>query len=69
MTFSDDITRHTDATRHGGGRRFTAEEGLVEDALDAVRALDADAYRELLEALGLTPDPRLSVPGCAPPRR
>ncbi len=65
MTFSDDIARRTNATRPDPGRRPQVDEGSVEDALDAVRALDAEAYRELLEALGLTPDPRLSVPGCA----
>jgi hypothetical protein len=69
MTFTDDIAPHQSATPAGAGRGFSAEEGSVEDAIDAVRALDADAYRELLEALGLTPDPRLSIPGCAPRRR
>lgn len=50
-------------------RRFAAGRDSVADALDAVRALDPESYRDLLEALGLTPDPRLSVPGRAPRRR
>jgi hypothetical protein len=73
MTFSDDIARHKDPTREAqqpsAGRRCATDEGSVEDALEAVRALDADAYQELLEALGLTPDPRLSIPGCGSRRR
>ena len=54
---------------HPPVRRFATDRDSVADALDVVRALDPDSYRELLEALGLTPDPRLSVPGCAPRRR
>ncbi|MGI8801451.1 MAG: hypothetical protein ACR2KV_04660 [Solirubrobacteraceae bacterium] len=45
------------------GRRFGPDEDAVADALEVVRALDADSYQVLLWALGLTPDPRLSVPG------
>ena len=48
-----------------GARRFKPDRQALDDALDAVRALDADSYQALLWALGLTPDERLSVPGCA----
>ncbi|MEA2266004.1 MAG: hypothetical protein QOE27_1587 [Solirubrobacteraceae bacterium] len=46
-----------------GARRFRPDRQALDDALDAVRALDADSYQALLWALGLTPDERLSVPG------
>jgi hypothetical protein len=46
-------------------RRFSPDKGALRDALKVVRALDSDSYQALLWALGLTPDERLSVPGCA----
>jgi hypothetical protein len=52
-----------------GARRFKPDRGALDDALEAVRALDADSYQALLWALGLTPDERLSVPGAAGPGR
>jgi hypothetical protein len=48
-----------------GTHRFAPDKGALKDALQVVRALDADSYQALLWALGLSPDPRLSVPGCA----
>lgn len=51
------------------GRRFAPDTESVADALETVRALDADSYQALLGELGLTPDPRLSVPGCGQRRR
>jgi hypothetical protein len=50
-------------------RRFEPDSDALAEALHVVRALDADSYQALLWALGLTPDPRLSVPGCASPKR
>ncbi len=50
-------------------RRFAPDKDALKDALQVVRALDADSYQALLWALGLTPDRRLSVPGYAQPRR
>jgi hypothetical protein len=47
------------------GRRFAPDKAALKDALHVVRGLDADSYQALLWALGLTPDERLSVPGCA----
>jgi len=46
-------------------RRFAPDKAALRDALQVVRALDADSYQALLWALGLTPDRRLSVPGVA----
>ncbi len=46
-------------------RRFAPDKDALKDALQVVRALDADSYQALLWALGLTPDRRLSVPGHA----
>lgn len=46
------------------GRRFAPDKAALKDALQVVRGLDADSYQALLWALGLTPDERLSVPGC-----
>lgn len=45
-------------------RRFAPDKDALKDALHVVRSLDADSYQALLWALGLTPDERLSVPGC-----
>ena len=45
--------------------RFAPDKAALKDALRVVRGLDADSYQALLWALGLTPDRRLSVPGCA----
>jgi hypothetical protein len=46
-------------------QRFAPDKAALKDALRVVRGLDADSYQALLWALGLTPDRRLSVPGCA----
>jgi hypothetical protein len=50
-------------------RRFAPDKAALRDALQVVRALDADSYQALLWALGLTPDRRLSVPGVGLPRQ
>jgi hypothetical protein len=69
MPSIDDISREQQASPPARRRRFPSHESPVADALEAVRALDAASYRKLLAELGLTPDPRLSVPGCAQRRR
>jgi hypothetical protein len=57
---TDDVTE---------ARRFAPDKEALKDALQVVRALDADSYQALLWALGLRPDRRLSVPGVALPRQ
>ena len=52
------------AADDASGRRFAPDKAALKDALHVVRSLDADSYQALLWALGLTPDERLSVPGC-----